>query len=142
MSRKLVVWEDLWCACVLEPMASNAHPPGVFYAVTLAIVPIMGQACPINGPAIFGTMQRQMSEAELLAVASLDDLPATWSGYVKWDGCSDWHLVDSPVHGCSPEAVREIGDSLSRAYRAAAKMLLGPGGRGDPGALMEEVSRG
>ena len=51
-------------------------------------------------------------------------IPA-FTGFVKWDGCSNWDL-SSPdgvmFHACDQETLRDVGELLSRCYGLGANL--------------------
>ena len=47
-------------------------------------------------------------------------------GYVKWDGCSNWHFDiqdDCMIHFCSSEQAEDIGVLFRELYLLAAKFI-------------------
>ena len=48
------------------------------------------------------------------------------SGWVKWNGCSDWRFDTQDrcmIHGCSREDLSRIGEALSRCWDATKEVL-------------------
>ena len=44
------------------------------------------------------------------------------TGYVKWDGCSDW-LVHDSIHYCSRTGLAEVSQVLQRCWDWAAETM-------------------
>lgn len=45
------------------------------------------------------------------------------TGYVKWDGCSNWNFGDDMMHFCFKESAVMIGTMLGRCYDIAKKEM-------------------
>lgn len=60
----------------------------------------------------------------------IDDEPSFHSetpdltGWVKWDGCSNWE-VDGYFHGCSRAELEQLGQTLVLCWDWAAELLKG-----------------
>ncbi len=57
----------------------------------------------------------------------IDDEPAfdekpDLTGWVKWDGCSNWE-VDGYFHSCSRAELEQLGQVLARCWDWAAELL-------------------
>lgn len=60
-----------------------------------------------------------------------DDTDYLFSGYVKWDGCSNWDFTSfnervgctHPLHFCSKESAIEFGLFLAKLYDWTAELI-------------------
>jgi hypothetical protein len=67
-----------------------------------------------------------------------NEADAVVSGYVKWDGCTEFKL---DVHVCSGKGMDELFFAIKRA-RYEAAMLMGPSGQEDIGAEYHDAEGG
>lgn len=59
-------------------------------------------------------------------VESIDLAQPFVHGYVRWDGCSNWHFDEQDsimLHFCSKDEAGNIGRLLERLYEIAAKAI-------------------
>lgn len=59
-------------------------------------------------------------------VGTLAEADVYLHGFVKWDGCSNWHFNEQDcgmLHGCSRENVQRFGDVLGRCWDWTAELL-------------------
>jgi hypothetical protein len=57
---------------------------------------------------------------------NLDDAEVYFHGFVKWDGCSNWHIDEQDrvmLHGCSREDLTNLGEVLARCWDMTAELL-------------------
>jgi len=72
-----------------------------------------------NWPDIQASAKAMISDARIDFEVSFNGAPEV-VGWVKWDGCSDWKLVQPGyLHRCSgggPQDLRNIGEALARCW--------------------------
>ena len=56
---------------------------------------------------------------------SLEDAEVYLHGFVKWDGCSNWHFDEQDrvmLHGCSKSDVQRFGDVMALCWEWTAEL--------------------
>lgn len=55
----------------------------------------------------------------LTPIFDADDKPLM-TGYVKWDGCSNWDTGDGAIHFCTRDGAQKLGLAMERCWDIAA----------------------
>lgn len=56
---------------------------------------------------------------------SVEEADIYLHGYVRWDGCSNWHFDEqdnADLHGCSRQDLMRIGEILTQCWDWTAKL--------------------
>jgi len=59
-------------------------------------------------------------------VESMEDAEVFLHGFVKWDGCSNWHFDEQDrlmIHGCGRADIQRIGDIMAACWDWTAEIL-------------------
>lgn len=89
------------------------------HRVDFRVVNIIGWDCDdVSKPYLFGPLMNEATETPEAA-------PAFWTGFIKWDGCSNWDFKteDCAAHFCGRESATGIGRLMGRLYGITAEHL-------------------
>lgn len=66
--------------------------------------------------------QRKGSDIEPDFVQLVEEAEVFLSGFVKWDGCSNWDFGEGSIHFCDVDSAAEIGELFRKLYAWAKEL--------------------
>lgn len=88
-------------------LLADIHENG--YSVSYRVV---GKLC--FEPVTFGSLDKESENPE--------DVDPLFSGWVKWDGCSDWWMPDS-FHACGRDDLEMVGEAMTTCFDWTSELL-------------------